>query len=392
MYCKQNKIMLYTCGTSTWGSDCSSVIEVPSSLALSGTRIIPGGRRSLLLQPGTPPQLQLHGPQFGDTSEESYGAAPCAALPLLLPLSVKGIASVSLGWEHGVLLSTAGALYALGGSGSLVAVGLQGQAARAAACGFQHTVVIAEDGRLFSWGSPKHGALGQAAAQQAEQASPAQPQPAAAANALLAAGEAFVSLAAGKAHTLALSSQGRCAVWGSNRHAQCARLPCSQAEGPAWLPLPVQVQAIAAGWSHCLCLSSTHPQQVFAWGRADMGQLGLGPQPMAAAAAAAAAPGYLATPTPLAGLVCTCSSSSSSSSSEAPALPPHTPLACGAESSYCALACGKCVYSWGWNEHGNLGLGDTATRTQPERVPGLPAAARVRAVLSAGATLVLEME
>jgi alpha-tubulin suppressor-like RCC1 family protein len=63
------------------------------------------------------------------------------------------------------------------------------------------------------------------------------------------------------------------------------------------------------------------------------------------------------------GLLCACGSKGGGA-----ALPPPAPaLACGAESSAFALRCGCCLFSWGWNEHGNLGVGDAAGRLRPAR-------------------------
>jgi alpha-tubulin suppressor-like RCC1 family protein len=40
------------------------------------------------------------------------------------------------------------------------------------------------------------------------------------------------------------------------------------------------------------------------------------------------------------------------------------------------------VYAWGWNEHGQLGLGDTAVRLTPTKVPGLSAVKAIAAGFS----------
>lgn len=62
-----------------------------------------------------------------------------------------------------------------------------------------------------------------------------------------------------------------------------------------------------------------------------------------------------------------------------------TSIACGAESSYFTLSCG-CAFGCGWNEHGNLGTGDTINRFEPT-VISMPAP--VRQVAAAGAATFL---
>ncbi len=410
--------MLLHAGTSQWARDCSALraaAELPG-----GARAFPGARRTLLLVPAAQPLLAACGPAFCAPEPDASAAAAAADAqppPLLLhPLPLpagEALAAVALGWEHAMLVTAAGSLYCLGeggGSGCLglgasrgsaaqpARVHLQGLAVRAVACGEAHTVALVEGGQLYSWGSARRGALGQdgdCGGSGSSSAAPcALPAPAAAANALLGAGEAYCALAAGQAHTLALSSAGRCAVWGANRHGQCARAPCSAAP-PAWVApalLPLPVAAVAAGWSHCACASAGAPQVVVTWGRSDLGQVGQG------SGAGGSAGGRAAAPQPVQGLQCECASASASASAGSAAgapLPPRSPLACGAESTAYALPCGRCLYTWGWNEHGNLAVGDEVTRVQPAKVPLPPqllgAGGRVAAVLAAGATLLVEV-
>ena len=43
------------------------------------------------------------------------------------------------------------------------------------------------------------------------------------------------------------------------------------------------------------------------------------------------------------------------------------------------------LYSWGWNEHGNLALGDKVDRTEPTLVPFDTTAQPVKQVVTGGA-------
>ena len=137
----------------------------------------------------------------------------------------------------------------------------------------------------------------------------------------------------------------------------------------ALLPGVVATGSLACGWSHVAVLATREapqPQgqeqpeaqaqgQLLTWGRADLGQLGRAPltserhdwRPLC------------------------------SSGSDAPGGDAHeggtfraVAAACGAEHTLSLGACG-CVLACGWNEHGNLGMGDVENRLGWTRIPML---------------------
>jgi len=62
---------------------------------------------------------------------------------------------------------------------------------------------------------------------------------------------------------------------------------------------------------------------------------------------------------------------------------------CGSESSFLSLPCGRCVWAWGWNEHGNLGVGDKENKYFPAKVLLPHGISKVGTIRAAGATLIV---
>ena len=221
-------------------------------------------------------------------------------------------------------------------------------------------------------------------------------------NALLPSGgseEVFTSVHSGWGFCCALSSHARVAVWGSNKHGQCATSPATRWVAPAWVTLGgegtqyLRAASLSCGWSHCIAIEaaateSRRHHSFLTWGRGDMGQLGRG----------GLNTGADHTPGAVAGIHCTCGASESGGGGggDCDASPPPLPpvAVCGSESTLVALPCGQCVWAWGWNEHGNLGVGEgLESRWEPTRV-ALPLGMKVcqeGGVKAAGATLIVEL-
>jgi alpha-tubulin suppressor-like RCC1 family protein len=116
-----------------------------------------------------------------------------------------------------------------------------------------------------------------------------------------------------------------------------------------------RIVAIASGWSHCLAL--TRDGVVFCWGRAgtaiirqnvcaltrmesDMGQLGVSDERVRVFPAPLCLPDAIAE------------------------------VFCGSEHSLCLSRCRTRLYAFGWNEHGNIGIGTASETVQsPQLVP-----------------------
>jgi alpha-tubulin suppressor-like RCC1 family protein len=335
----------------------------------------PAGRRTLLLSSSSSALLcagPLFGKNIGDAATDTLSPPPPPPppRPLALPPPPFQVAALACGWEHALLLCVCGALFSVGAGargrlglgderdvGAPARVPLPGRAL-AAAAGGAHSAALVAGGGLFAWGCGRFGALGGGACAPAALA----PAPVAAADRLLAPGEAWAALACGWAHTLALSGGGGVAAWGANRHGQCGAPPC-RAAPPAWVRgLPRAAAVVAAGWTHSAAGAPGGGACVWTWGRGDLGQLGRG--------------GAREAPGPVDAAVCACGGSGGA-----------LRLACGAESTAAVLPCGACAWSWGWNEHGNVGGGGpAAAAAEPCKLP-LPARATVGALRAAGATL-----
>ena len=198
---------------------------------------------------------------------------------------------------------------------------------KAMAAGGSHSVVLASDGTVWTWGSNSEGQLGNG---------PFAAPPVAAEVYSLSG---VVAISAGFAHTLALKADGTVWAWGKNREGQLG-------DGTTInRPTPVEarglggVVAVAAGNSHGLAIRNDGT--VWAWGSNAFGELGdettIG----------------RATAAPVRGLV------------------DITAIAAGQAHSL-ALRRDGTVWAWGNNWYGQLGNGTLAPQTWPAPAPSLP--------------------
>ncbi|ACL06695.1 regulator of chromosome condensation RCC1 [Desulfatibacillum aliphaticivorans] len=141
-----------------------------------------------------------------------------------------------------------------------------------AACGGKHSLAVASDGTVWAWGSNSDGQIGDGTLKNRQ--NPRQ---------VMRFGKPLAgvkAVAAGFAHSLALSVDGTVWAWGDNEFGQLG--DCSDYDRKA----PVQVMhsvdrpldnvvAIAAGRAFSLAL--TRDGEVWAWGNNGVGQLGMGP-------------------------------------------------------------------------------------------------------------------
>lgn len=103
---------------------------------------------------------------------------------------------------------------------------LRGVKAQQVACGFDHTLVLTQDGSLLAFGDNSLGQLGRPSRGEGEHAAPADAS-AWQVHAAWAGGAAstkaaprFRQVAAGLGHSLAVMSEGACAAWGWNAGGQ----------------------------------------------------------------------------------------------------------------------------------------------------------------------------
>ncbi|HEX8326943.1 MAG TPA: hypothetical protein VF629_05345 [Hymenobacter sp.] len=138
--------------------------------------------------------------------------------------------------------------------------------------GNNHTLALTNDGRLYAWGSNDYGQLGDGSGMTS-----LVPVPVGMTKKL--AGLRWAQVAAGSFHTLAVTTNGRLYAWGSNRFGQLA----GDREVKQSTPAPLQLapalanvvwQQVAAGEAHSLALSADG--RLLAWGNNCTGQLGDG--------------------------------------------------------------------------------------------------------------------
>lgn len=197
------------------------------------------------------------------------------------------------------------------------------------AVGGRHSLMLTEDGNLYSCGSNDFGQLGREGSQtRLEQVTSL-------------AGYTVKQIAAGTNHSFAVDEWGSLFSWGSDEYGQLGHNQGSQSLRTPRLVKSlgtIKVSTVYAGMYHSLAL--TAGGQLYAWGSNGKGQLGVG-----------ATPNMLFTPTLVSSLR-------------------GVPLAgatCGGNHSMVVSVSGA-VFSFGSNNHGQLGLGDEEDRYLPTQI------------------------
>ncbi|MGA2973745.1 MAG: cadherin-like beta sandwich domain-containing protein [Spirochaetia bacterium] len=211
----------------------------------------------------------------------------------------------------------------------LVSGSTQGYTYTAVAAGAGHVLALQSGGsQVWAWGSDGNGQLGDNL--WTNRITPGT------VSGLLAT---ITAIAARANHSLALKSDGTVWAWGDNWYGEAGNAQSQNAIG-----VPVQsgtltgITAIAAGGYHCLALKGDGT--VWAWGWNLNGQLGDG------------------------------STTDRSSPGSVGGLTGVTAIAAGGEHSL-ALKSDGTVWAWGWNARGELGDGTTMDRASPVQVSGL---------------------
>jgi alpha-tubulin suppressor-like RCC1 family protein len=204
------------------------------------------------------------------------------------------------------------------------------------ASGRAHGLALRSDGTVSAWGINDHGALGDGTT--TGRLTPVQ------VNGLIGV---MTQVAAGEGFSLALRSDGTVWAWGKNDRGQLGRGTTSSGElVPARVAVLNRITKISAGRDFALALRSDGI--VFAWGANRFGQVGNG--------AASFSP--VTVPVKVAGLA------------------QVTGISAGSDAALATEASGisavTSVWAWGDNEEGQLGDGTTAGHSTPERVTGLP--------------------
>ncbi len=213
------------------------------------------------------------------------------------------------------------------------------------AAGGEHSIALGNDGSVYTWGNNGGGQLGQGTFG----ATPTSHVP------TLLAGSANSgtrAVAAGESFSMGLH-QGAVWTFGRNAEGQLGDGTTTNSASPVQAVGLSNVVAIAGGGLHALAL--TEAGDVYAWGANDHGQLGQG----------------TFTPGPF--------NPGSTVPIQVPGLADIVAIAAGQHHSV-ALAADGTVYTWGFNDSGQLGINTTLDVPTPTAVPGLP---RIREI-SAG--------
>ncbi|XP_059803316.1 probable E3 ubiquitin-protein ligase HERC4 isoform X1 [Hypanus sabinus] len=201
------------------------------------------------------------------------------------------------------------------------------------ACGYHHSLALSKGSQVFSWGQNKNGQLGLGR----DIGNQPSPQPVRSLN-----GVPFVQLAAGGAHSFALSVSGAIFGWGSNRFGQLGLNDETDRYVPARLKsLRTQkIVYICCGEDHTAAL--TKEGGVFTFGAGGYGQLGhnstnheINPRKVFELM------GYVI-----------------------------TQIACGRQHTLAFVPSSGKVYSFGLGGNGQLGTGSTSNRRSPSTVKG----------------------
>ena len=267
-------------------------------------------------------------------------------------LAGKTVTAIAAGGTHSLALTSDGKVYSWGlnGNGQLgnnstaqsnvpvavTATGtLAGKTVIAIAAGNNHSLALTSDGAVYSWGLNTSGQLGNNSTTQ-------NTNPVYVTTNGALAGKAVTAIAAGGTHSLALTSEGKVYSWGQNTYSQLGNNSTTQSNVPvAVIATGVLdgkvVTAITAGYQHSLALTSEG--KVYSWGYNNQGQLGDNTTTRSSVPVAVTATGVLD------GKVVTA-------------------ITAGYQHSLALTSDGK-VYSWGYNNQGQLGNDTTINEPAP---------------------------
>ena len=206
-------------------------------------------------------------------------------------------------------------------------------AIKAVDAGKEHTLALGEDGSIWAWGGNSAGQLGNGTTTASNK--PVRPE--------VEDGVTFSAIAAGGLHSVALASDNRVWVWGSNSAGQLGNGSTVSSNKPVKLEVKdgskdVAFTAIAAGRLHTLALDNEG--YVWAWGEGKSGQLGQG------------------------------NTANKKSPAKIKGIENVTMITAGDDHNVALDEDGK-LWSWGKNTNGQLGLGSPFSYTKPQEIKGL---------------------
>ncbi|XP_031549354.1 secretion-regulating guanine nucleotide exchange factor-like [Actinia tenebrosa] len=365
---RDNNITLLSWGSNSYGQLCNGhkhdVLypeqSIPSPtrnvLALTGggghTALVSGDGKLYVCGWNNKGQLGL-----GDTVDRAT---------LTHVLGIQAVRHVACGWNHTLVITDEGCLFVFG-SNAFGQLGLGacegnisspcqvslGSKVTDVAAGLRHSLVLLDDSSVWSWGDNKRGQLGIPRSKTKTVGTPTK---------VAILSDKACQVAAGSHHSVVLTENGQVFCWGSNQHGQCGKPVNTETKGHHHnfydTPQLVcgdlrnnKVKSILSGWSHVL--ATTDDNQIYSWGRADYGQLGLGDEIVNV--------GYSWQP------------------SRIPDLSGVKQLVCGAEHNIALLDSGE-VLTWGWNEHSICGFKDEHNLHTPTTLSAVGESRKVRLV------------
>jgi len=323
------------------------------------------------------------------------GGEPEADQPVPVPVAQGSTWSqVSAGYRYTLGIKTDGGLWAWGiNDDGQLGTGVQfmdlflpfqvtqGSTWSQVSAGYQHTLGIKTDGSLWAWGANSYGQLG------IGESLVNQPTPMP-----VASGSSWFQASAGEFHTLGIKTDGTLWAWGSNyKGALGIGIPPGETHEPSpELNVGPFVQ-VSAGYYYTLGLQYSQERYLWSWGDNDNGQLGIG-EPLV---------NFSSVPAPVfSGLPWVQVSAGFSHSlgiktdgslwawgnNERGELGTgddnarqYSPIQVGKEMDWVSVSAGNffslglrsdgCLYAWGLNDHGQLGLGDIQERHVPTLIP-----------------------
>ena len=289
--------------------------------------------------------------QLGNGVTATNSPIPVAVKTTGTSMDGKTIMQVAAGATHSLALATDGTIYAWGkneygqlGNDSTInspvpvavkttGTPMDGKKIIQIHAGYEHSLALASDGTVYTWGRNNYGQLGK------NDATDAHIPAAVRTLGTPMAGKIIVQLAAGNSQSIALASDGTVYTWGWNQHGQLgngttmnSRIPVAVVT--AGTPLAGKtISQIAAGNAHALAM--TDDGTMYAWGWNQHGQLGNNSTINSSLPVIVKTTG-----TPLAGKMI-------------------TQITSGGSPNSLVLANDGTMYTWGWNRYGQLGNGTT---------------------------------
>jgi len=191
------------------------------------------------------------------------------------------------------------------------------------AAGTFHTLAIASDGSLWSWGWNNKGELG--LGDNINRNTPTQ----------LGVGNDWTSVSAGDEFSLAIKNDGTLWSWGLNNSGQLGLGDNTDRNSPVQVGVGTNWQKVSAG--HYFSLAITFDNALFSWGRNDYSQLGLG-------------------------------DTLDRNSPEQIGLSNDWQSIAGGQYYALAIKTNGALWSWGYNFDGRLGIGNNTSMSIPTQV------------------------